>query len=255
MTAKSSVAGVYAYMVGAGGHTDADVAAANAMEALEPGIGRSFAENLSHNGRRVRDLTARGFRRFLDIGAGIMIDDRNTCSVAAESGEPVRIVCVDYDDEAVSRGRATFAGRDDARYIKGDLRRVDELLAAPEVADLLDGPEPVAVLLFTVVHYLDDHDHPADVLRKLRDAAPQGSVVVLSQAVPADTPAERQETVDAGFAEAHPLTLRTPAQILALAEVWGPPEPPVFVGEWGVPEADAATAQRWVLTTSATKQG
>jgi SAM-dependent methyltransferase len=253
-TGPTTVAGVYSYMVGGESYTAADVAAAKAMLEREPGIQQSFVENLQHNVLRVRDLISRGYRRFLDIGAGELIDTRNTPAVARASGEPVRVVCVDYDDTAVRGGQSVLAGDDNAHYLRGDLRDVDQILAAPPVAELLAGGEPVAVLLFTVVHYVRDSDDPAGVLRRLRSAVPPGSVLVLSHAMPLERPQDRQDVVDAGFAAANPLVLRDPEEILALVRTWGTPEPGVFVGEWGVAEQAATNAAQWVFTTSATRK-
>lgn len=250
-----TVAGIYNYLVGGSAYTTVDSTAAEAMAAQDPDIKRSFRDNLQHNVLRVRDLVSQGgFRRILDIGAGTLIPGRDPYSVANEGTESVQVVCVDIDEEAVRSGKALYDGLDGADYIQGDLRNVSEILQTPAMMSLLAAGEPVAVLLCTVLHYLGSDDIPENILREIRDAVPEGSVVVLSQCVPLDHEQERQEVVDTGFAAARPLVLRTVAEIEALVAAWGTPEPPVYVGEWGVSDDLGSTAATWVATTSATKQ-
>jgi S-adenosyl methyltransferase len=189
-------------------------------------------------------------------GAGALIENRNTFAVASRyslTKDLVRVVFVDHDAVTVESGRTSYGDRQQVRYIHGDLREVDKLMQKPEVAQLLARTEPVAVLLFTVPHYLTDKDNPARILQVLRDAVSSGNVVVLSHCVSGQDRHGRQAVVDAGFEQATPLVLRTKAEVEGLAAIWGTPEPAVYVGQWGVTEERGRTAARWVVTTSATK--
>lgn len=249
--------GIYTYLAGGTQYTNGDVAAARAMLARDPGLKRSFEDNLQHNVLRVQDFAARaGIRRFLDIGAGALIAGRDTHSIAsAATNDPVQVVYVDHDRASVETGAASYANEKQVDYIDGDLRDPSQLLANPAVARLFAPGEPVAVLLFTtVMHYVTDEEKPTRIMQALRDAAPNGSVVVLSHCIFGDVVQDRQEVVDAGFGQATPLVLRSAADVESLVATWGSPEPPVYVGEWGVGPERARSAARWVLTTSATKR-
>ncbi|MGW2996571.1 SAM-dependent methyltransferase, partial [Streptomyces sp. NPDC001193] len=63
-----------------------------------------------------------------------------------------------------------------------DLRKPQDILAAPVVAQLLDLERPVALLLVAVLHFLEDSDDPYAAVAELRDALAPGSLLVVTHA-------------------------------------------------------------------------
>src|SRR5262245_50103182 len=84
--------------------------------------------------RALQYLAQAGIRRFLDVGSGLPAQD-NVRQVAERHGRDSRVVYVDNDPIVLAHGRALLAS-DNAVIVRRDLRRPEELLAAPEAADL-----------------------------------------------------------------------------------------------------------------------
>ncbi len=89
---------------------------------------------------------------------------------------------VDHDPVAVAHSRAVLQGNDRTRIVAADLRKPQEILDSPEVAELLDMDRPVALLLVAVLHFLEDADEPYEAVARLRDALAPGSLLVLTHA-------------------------------------------------------------------------
>jgi hypothetical protein len=177
-----SPARMWNYWVGGKDHFAADRAAAEqigetipALPALAKSV-RVFLKEI------VYSLAAEdGIRQFLDIGTGMPTAD-NTHEVAQRAAPDSRIVYTDYDPSVLAHARAlltsTPAGRTD--YVQADLRDTDALLKA--AGGTLDFRQPVAILLFAVLHFITDSDDPYGIVRKLMDAAAPGSYLVIVHA-------------------------------------------------------------------------
>ncbi|HMD92002.1 MAG TPA: SAM-dependent methyltransferase [Trebonia sp.] len=61
----------------------------------------------------------------------------------------------------VARGRALLDDSGAAEVIMADLRRPQEILASPQVRELLNPGQPVALMLLGVLHFIDDGEDPA----------------------------------------------------------------------------------------------
>ena len=93
-----------------------------------------------------------------------------------------RVVYADNDPMVLAHARALLASAPQGRtaYVHADLRDPARLLADPQVRDVLDFSEPVALILVAVLHFLTDEDKPAEVVATLLDALPSGSYIVAS---------------------------------------------------------------------------
>jgi hypothetical protein len=83
---------------------------------------------------------------------------------------------------AVAHSRLLLEGNPDATIIQADLREPAKILADPATQLLIDFTRPVAVLLVTVLHFIPDSDHPAQIVATLRDALAPGSYLVICHA-------------------------------------------------------------------------
>jgi O-methyltransferase involved in polyketide biosynthesis len=192
-TSVPSPARMWNYWVGGKDHFAADREAADkimaAMPAL-PAIARSvryFLIDIVHS------LTVDyGIRQFLDIGTGLPTAD-NAHDVAQRAAPESRIVYADYDPVVLAHARALLTSSPEGKtdYIEADLRETDTILSA--AARTLDFSKPVAILLLAVLHFIPDEDDPYAIVRKLMDAVPSGSFLVIVHAPSDRSPEEMAE--------------------------------------------------------------
>jgi SAM-dependent methyltransferase len=156
-------------------------------EAAMPGAALVARANRSFLGRAVNHLAAQGIRQFLDIGSGIPTLG-NVHEVAQEADPNARVMYVDVDPIAVQQCRALLAGNPYARVIQGDLRKPETILHHPDVLQMLDFSEPVAVLMVAVLHFVPDGDFPGESIDRLGKALAAGSHLVLSHLGPDSSP-------------------------------------------------------------------
>ncbi|MFB7057396.1 SAM-dependent methyltransferase [Streptomyces vinaceus] len=176
-----SVSRIYDYYLGGSHNFEVDrQAARRAMEFL-PGLPKIMQANRAFMRRAVRYAVAQGVTQFLDIGSGIPTFG-NVHEIAQAASPDARVVYVDHDPVAVAHSRAVLAGDERTDIVAADLRKPQDILAAPEVTQLLDLERPVALLLVAVLHFLEDSDDPYAAVAELRDALAPGSLLVLTHA-------------------------------------------------------------------------
>ena len=199
-TSVAHVARVYDYLLGGKANFAVDRDAAERAYAAWPGgLDGVRADARAHRallGRVVRYLAGEaGIRQFLDIGTGIP-KENNTHEVAQRVAPAARIVYVDYDPIVLAHAhqllRTTPEGG--CAYIYGDLRDPEPVLA--EAAETLDFTEPVAVILFGVLHFFADSDRPQAVVARLAAALAPGSHLAISHLARDVHGAEMTETFD-----------------------------------------------------------
>jgi O-methyltransferase involved in polyketide biosynthesis len=202
---KPSPARMWNYWVGGKDHFAVDRTAAEGIAETLPGLPalaksvRVFLRDIVHS--LVADY---GIRQFLDLGTGLPTAD-NTHEVAQRAAPESRIVYADYDPSVLAHARALLSSTPEGRthYVQADLRDTDTILKA--AARTLDLAQPVAVLLFAVLHFIPDGDDPYLVVRRLMDALPAGSFLVIvhapSDLFPAEAIQEHTRRYNASGAE------------------------------------------------------
>jgi hypothetical protein len=192
-----SPARIYDYWLG-GSHNfaaDREVGrrAAEAMPTLPAAIraNRAFLRRVVHH-----LVTEQGIDQFLDLGSGVPTVG-NVHEVAQAANPDAKVVYVDIEPVAVAHGRRMLADNDRATVIRADLRQPDDVLARPELADVLDLTRPVAVLMIAVLHFMPDTDQPGDIVASYRDRITPGSYIALSHAADDnDLPTEQASMVE-----------------------------------------------------------
>ncbi|MEV6630287.1 SAM-dependent methyltransferase [Actinoplanes sp. NPDC051470] len=118
-------------------------------------------------------------RQFLDIGSGLPTAN-NTHEVAQRVVPGARVVYVDSDPLVLTQARAllTSTGEGASDYVEADLRDPGTILTA--ASRTLDLGEPVAIMLLGVLNFIIGDDEARAVLRRLIDAVPAGSYLVVS---------------------------------------------------------------------------
>lgn len=182
-TSQPHTARIWNYWLGGGDNYEVDRAAGDQIRQLHPGIGEYAREDRLFLGRAVRHLvTEAGIRQFLDIGTGLPTAD-NTHEVAQRYAPDARIVYVDNDPLVLAHARALLTSTPEGvtDYLDEDLRNVDAILE--HAAKTLDFTRPIGLMLLGVVIFVGDEEDPYGLVRRLLDALPPGSHLVLSHTV------------------------------------------------------------------------
>ncbi|HXL95470.1 MAG TPA: SAM-dependent methyltransferase, partial [Streptosporangiaceae bacterium] len=183
-----------------------------------------------------------GVRQFLDIGAGLPSVD-NTHQVAQDVAPTARIVYVDHDPIVISHAQALLTSSEEGAtgYILADLRDTDAILAS--AADTLDFDQPVAIMLLAILHLISDEEDPWEIIRRLMNAVPSGSYLMVSHGA-SDIQAQAGAELMRRYSELtkRPLFLRTHAEVARFLDglpLIGPGVVPV--SQWGAPGEEAET--------------
>ncbi|MFB6437053.1 SAM-dependent methyltransferase [Streptomyces sp. NPDC056411] len=212
-----NVARVYDCYLGGSHNFAVDRELAHQAIDLWPELPLIMRANRAFLRRAVQYLAGEGITRFLDIGSGIPTFGP-VHEVARLIQPEARVVYVDIDPVAVQHSRLMVVDDPRCTVVQADMRDTETLLKQPEVVELLDPREPVAVLLVAVLHFVTDEEDPARVVRVLREAMSPGSALVLSHGTPGGRP-ELARQHQALYARASaPMTMRSRDRIVALFE-------------------------------------
>ena len=180
-TSKPNVARFYDYFLGGKDNFAADREYARLADELAPGEAPKAARACREFLRRaVRYLAGEaGLTQLLDIGSGLPTQG-NVSEVAHQVNPGVRVVHVDNDPVVYTHSKALLADNRTTGFIFADVRRPAEILAHPVMARLIDMRQPVGLLLFAVLHHIEDADKPGAIMDELREAMPRGSYLAIS---------------------------------------------------------------------------
>jgi O-methyltransferase involved in polyketide biosynthesis len=182
-TEVAHVARVYDYLLGGKANFAVDrQAAERAYQSWPGGIDGVRADVRAHRallGRVVTYLAGAGIRQFLDIGTGIPTEN-NTHQVAQRLAPEARIVYVDHDPIVLAHSHRLLTSTPEGAtaYIFADLREPGAVL--DKAAGTLDFSQPVAVMLFGVLHFFDPAEHPEQIIATLMGKLVPGSYLALT---------------------------------------------------------------------------
>jgi hypothetical protein len=178
-TSVADPARVYNFWLGGKDHFEADRMAAAAGVSAFPGTIQSVRANRAFLARTVRYLAEAGMRQFIDIGAGLPSTE-NTNEVAQAVAPDSRVVYVDNDPVVLAHAQAllTSTAVGATGYLNADLRDPEKILR--DAVPLLDLSQPVAILLFDILHFIQDDEGPYQIVDALMDSVPAGSYLVIS---------------------------------------------------------------------------
>jgi hypothetical protein len=176
---RPSGARIYDYWLGGTHNFAVDREVARQVTAVVPDTAMMMQANRAFLHRAVQFLVDEGVRQFIDIGSGIPTLG-NVHEVAQKSAPESRVVYVDIDPVAVAHSKHILAGNPNTVVIQDDLRRAEQILARPEVTDLLDLSKPVGLLLIAVVHFILAEDKPESIISRLGSGLASGSFIALS---------------------------------------------------------------------------
>lgn len=205
---------IYDFLLGGKDNYAADREVALKSLAVAPNGFVAARENRAFMHRATRVLAERGIRQWLDIGTGIPTQP-NLHEVAQRVAPEARVVYVDNDPLVLAHAHALMASAPEGRtaYVEADVREIESVLKAPELARTLDLSQPVVLSLSGLMHYVLDEADPFGIVARLLDALPSGSALALSH-LTADFDAETMTKVsEMGSASGVPLILRPKAEV------------------------------------------
>jgi hypothetical protein len=177
-----SIARMNDYFLGGKDNFAVDRQAADRALEVAPELLVLMREWRSFIRRVVRFLAESGIRQFIDIGTGLPADE-NVHQIAQATAAESHVVYVDSDPVVASHAQALLADNERTMGIRADVREPDEIIDDEALRKLIDLDQPVAVLLFTVLHSIPDDDVVERILARFRGAITSGSYVAIQHAV------------------------------------------------------------------------
>jgi SAM-dependent methyltransferase len=175
---RPNIARMYDYWLGGTDNYEADRAAAEKVRARRPNVASQALDNKKFLTRAVTYVARQGVRQFLDIGSGLPTRD-NVHQIVQRADPGSRVVYVDYDHIVVAHARALLEkGSPGVLVVQGDVREPGKIIS--DAKGLIDFSEPVAVLLFAILHFLTDADDPHAIVASLARHLAPGSAVAIS---------------------------------------------------------------------------
>jgi hypothetical protein len=103
---------------------------------------------------------------------------------------------------AHARALLNSSAEGETAYLDADLRDPDTILNSPELAATLDLTRPVALMLIAVLHFIPGKGAAQPIVRRLMDALPPGSFLVVTHGtadfLPPEVAAAHQRMYDEG---------------------------------------------------------
>jgi hypothetical protein len=254
-----NVARIYDYFRGGKDNFEADRRAAAEIEKSIPDSALACRQNRDFLKRAVRYLAAEaGIRQFLDIGSGLPAAD-NVHQIAKAAAPDARVAYVDYDPVVVLHAQAILEHKAGGVTVaEEDLRNPQGIISDKRVLEVIDFSQPVAVLLFAVLHFITDAERPGRIITQFTDVMARGSFLALSHFTHEEVADEDSRAVRQVYQGASaPVVPRSRAQIIRFFDGLEIASPGlVDIGHWpqGAP-ATATSARRLLYGGVARKIG
>ncbi|MBL7521167.1 SAM-dependent methyltransferase [Frankia sp. CNm7] len=205
---------VWNYWLGGKDNYPVDRSVGEQVREVYPEIIDVARESRAFLARVVRFLVGEaGIRQFLDIGTGLPTAG-NTHEVAQRIAPESRVVYVDRDPLVLVHARAllTSTPQGATAYVDADVRDPGAILAAAD--GVLDFTRPVGLMMLGVLGNVADLDEAYEIVKRLVDAIPAGSYLVVNDGTIADAEAARgaAEVARRRKEAGDPYYPRTPAQ-------------------------------------------
>jgi O-methyltransferase involved in polyketide biosynthesis len=202
---------LYDYWLGGKDNFAVDRELADKIVAAQPGSLQSIRANREFLKRAVRYAAAAGIRQFIDIGSGLPTVE-NTHEIAQQCLPDPRVVYADIDPIVIVHGRALLADAGTTAAVQGDVRRPEMIFGHPDVRQMIDFDQPVAVLLLGVLHYVAEEEDPYGVMSRIRDSIAPGSQVILSHLTGDDDPQTMEGSIN--------IVKRAPVSVVSLPRTY-----------------------------------
>ncbi|WP_328373508.1 SAM-dependent methyltransferase (plasmid) [Streptomyces sp. NBC_00445] len=180
-TSRPHPARIYDYLLGGKDNYEVDELAGDELVATTPGVRMSARANRAFLQRAVRYVVQCGIRQILDIGAGLP-NSPNVHEIAHTVAPHARVAYIDNDPIVKAHADALLRTSDTISTALADLRDPQSIVRHPDIRQVIDFDEPIALILGAVLHFVTDAEQPQRLVATLRNVLPAGSFLVLSHA-------------------------------------------------------------------------
>jgi S-adenosyl methyltransferase len=245
---RPSPARLYDFYLGGTNNFEVDRQAAEQIRAQLPELADAAWANRGFHGRAAVWMAARrGIRQFLDIGSGLPTQN-NTHQAVHKVTPDARVVYVDIDPMVAVHAAELLAHDGTTAVVTADLRDPADLLARPEVRELIDPSQPTGVLMTAVMHFVEDAGDPWGIVARYMNAMAPGSFLALSHVTYDQVPPRLASAGAEVYARSSSdIYLRSAADIerffdgLQLVPPHAGAEPGIsHVGSWGADDLEQA---------------
>lgn len=209
---RPSAARLYDYYLGGACNFASDRELAKQVANAIPWVNELARENRNFLRRAVNYCVRNGIRQFIDIGSGTPTVG-NVHEVAQRADPSCRVVYVDNDKVAVAHSQLLLKDNERAAVVEADLLEPDAILGSPEVGELIDFDQPVALLMVALLHFVPDSAEPLNVISRYREVLPSGSFFALSHVTDDVYPEKINQLVAAYEGSANPVTTRSREEV------------------------------------------
>lgn len=164
-----NAARIYDYTLGGTANFEADRMAAEAMFQLLPSTKKWVRMLRSFLQEAAQTLHEEGFAQFLDLASGLPTQD-HVHAVVPEA----RIIYVDNDPLTVQHAHNLLQGVPNVRYVTGDVRDIEDILASDAVQEMIDLSQKT-VIGFNGINVFLTPEEIQHIATTLYDWAPAGS--------------------------------------------------------------------------------
>jgi O-methyltransferase involved in polyketide biosynthesis len=209
---------VYDYMLGGKDNYPPDREVGDELLAAMPFLRGVVRANRAFLQRAVRHTAEAGITQFLDLGAGLPTSP-STHEVAHAVDPDARVAYVDSDPILLSHARTLLpAGGGRTAVVQADVRDPRRTLEQPELRELLDFDQPLALMLIGLMHLFGAEHDPYGMVARYVEQLASGSYVLFSQFTADFSPAtaDKMERISAEAGE--PVAMRTAEQVAKFAD-------------------------------------
>jgi len=192
---KPHSARMYDYYLGGKDNYEVDRLAVAEVERNFPTTRLAARANRDFMHRATRFVAEQGVRQFLDIGTGIPTEP-NLHQLAQSVIPQAKVVYVDNDPIVLVHAKALMVSAPEGRtaFVPGDVTAPETILSAPQLLDILDLTQPVALSLVALMHFVVN-ERAYDIVKTLVGALAPGSYLVMSNATADNDPEGIAEVV------------------------------------------------------------
>jgi S-adenosyl methyltransferase len=206
---------IWNYWLGGKDNFAADREVGDQVRQVFPGIVEVARASRAFLARAVQHLAGDvGIRQFLDVGTGLPTAN-NTHQVAQRAAAQSRVVYVDNDPLVLVHARALLTSTPEGAtdYIDADVHDPDRILRG--ATRTLDFTQPIALMMLGILGHVTDYDEALSIVKRLVDALPSGSYLVINDGTNVITQQERDEATEVTVQAGAAYIPRTPEQIAA----------------------------------------
>jgi O-methyltransferase involved in polyketide biosynthesis len=175
---RPSVARVYDYWLGGKDNFASDRDMGGRMAEVNPALPELVRRNREFICAAAARAAAAGISQFLDLGSGLPAHPA-VHEAVREVIPGARVCYVDIDPVAVIHGETLLARGEGLAAVRADLTEPEAVLGDPQVRDVIDLSEPVAVIMAAVLHFQPAESAAAVCAAYMSRAAP-GSWLIIS---------------------------------------------------------------------------